>query len=375
MKYFISTIIVILLIGCNSGDKKGNDITLSDSVREKMLAEKKQRIQKADKSDSIGNINWGDIRFTPYVPNYPGMDEDGVKLIENKLQQSISKVGIGSSVGNPQFVVIPSINVISKNITSTAPTMFANTYEIIFYVANIADGSTFSSSNFQFKGVGESSLKAFINGFGSLKLNNSDFINMLKTGREKALNYYKNNCDKILLSAKVESNEKNYENAILILKSIPKDVDCYQKGSSLLETIFKKYQNLNCYKILSSMKAEMGKTAEVDGYSEAAMNYYALIPSDANCYKEAQITFQNYYKKISPQARKEFELRKAQQEQNNELAKTKMELESKVAIDGQTALLDKYKKDHEYEKLPWLRQLLHLGEWDPFDASSRINKH
>lgn len=29
---------------------------------------------------------------------------------------------------------------------------------------------------------------------------------------------------------------------------------------------------------------------------------------------------------------------------------------------------------HEYEKLPWLRKLVHLGEWDPFDATSKINK-
>ena len=53
---------------------------------------------------------------------------------------------------------------------------------------------------------------------------------------------------------------------------------------------------------------------------------------------------------------------------------TKAELEANVAIDGQTELLDKYKKDAEYDKLPWLRKLVHLGEWDPFDATSKINK-
>lgn len=52
---------------------------------------------------------------------------------------------------------------------------------------------------------------------------------------------------------------------------------------------------------------------------------------------------------------------------------TKTELESKTAIEGQTELLNKYKKDFRYDKLPWLRKLVHLGEWDPFDATSRIN--
>ena len=37
------------------------------------------------------------------------------------------------------------------------------------------------------------------------------------------------------------------------------------------------------------------------------------------------------------------------------------------------SLLKKYKKDHEYDKLPWFRKLVHLGEWDPFDATSKLN--
>lgn len=71
---------------------------------------------------------------------------------------------------------------------------------------------------------------------------------------------------------------------------------------------------------------------------------------------------------------REFNLRKDKQEQDNTYNMTKADLESKVAIEGQSVLLDKYKKDAEYNKLPWLRQLVHLGEWDPFDATSRINK-
>ena len=41
-------------------------------------------------------------------------------------------------------------------------------------------------------------------------------------------------------------------------------------------------------------------------------------------------------------------------------AMTKAELESKTAIEGQTALLEKYKTDYDYEKLPWLRKLIHF---------------
>ena len=129
------------------------------------------------------------------------------------------------------------------------------------------------------------------------------------------------------------------------------------------------------------MQAELGKPSEIGGFNEKAMTYYALIPTDAPCYKEAQSIYNGYLKKLDPKAKqkwiadeREFNLRKEKQQQDNTYAMTKAELEAKVAIDGQTALLDKYKKDAEYNKLPWLRKLVHLGEWDPFDATSKINK-
>ncbi|MFR9498415.1 MAG: hypothetical protein SNI05_08330 [Rikenellaceae bacterium] len=44
--------------------------------------------------------------------------------------------------------------------------------------------------------------------------------------------------------------------------------------------------------------------------------------------------------------------------------------------EGQEELLNKYKKDAAYERLPWIRKVVHLGDWDPFDGSgvSNFNK-
>jgi hypothetical protein len=385
MKKIFYVIIAVAIISCNNTNQHPKDSNdLSDSTRAKLLEEKKQRLTQGQATDGhidASKIEWGDIRFTPFVPLYPDLGHEGVVLIENKINSMVSKFGVTGDEGNPAFVIIPAINITSKNITATAPTMFANKYDVTFYTANILDGTIFSSATFSFKGVGESPLKAFINGLEDSKINEQVFIKMLTDGKEKAIKYFETNCSTILTEAKTEAAQKNFDRAILILKTIPKEVNCYKLTGDLIEKYFRASCAENCSQLLSQMKAELGKQNEIGNFNPTAMTYFALIPSDGICYKEAQSIYNNYQKRLDPKAKekwlngeREFNLRKDKQEQDHIYAITKAELEAKTAIEGQTSLLDKYKKDAEYNKLPWLRKLVHLGEWDPFDATSRINK-
>lgn len=372
-----------IITSCNSSSKDESN-EMSDSERAKLLEEKKEKLllsQDGESSTDYKNIEWGKIQFTPFIPPYPELGDEGVTLLTNKITALVSKFGISGNSGNPSFVIIPAINIVSKNMTSTAPTMYANSYQVTFYTASLRDGTIFSSADFSFKGVGESPLKAFINGIESTKINEADFNKMLSDGKDKAMEYYEAHCGNILQEANSLAIQKQYAEAILLLKAIPKEVDCYKQTDVIIEKYFKLNLSENCNQLLAEMKAELGKQNEVGGFNEQAMSYYSLIPTDAPCYKEAESIYGNYLKKLDPNAKqqwqkeeREFNLRKDKQDQDHLYAITKAELESKTAIEGHTELLDKYKKDYEYEKLPWLRKLVHLGEWDPFDPTSKINK-
>lgn len=386
MKKIIFLFLSAFVISCgnNNQQSKIESNEISDSVREKLLQEKKERLevmQRDESNDSSLTIDFGDIRFTPFVPPYPALGSEGIAMLENKINSLITKFGVASMGGNPSFVIIPAINIISKNVTSTAPTMYANTYQVIFYTACLTDGTIFSSADFSFKGVGESLLKSFINGIESANFDESRFKKLLSDGKLKAVKYYETHCENILQEAKTDVAQKQFPEAILLLKAIPKEVSCYNNAGELLEKYFKMSLSEDCNQLLAQMKSELGKQSEIGGFNAQAMSYYAMIPTDAPCNKEAQSVYSNYLKKLDPKAKeqwqkdeREFNLRKDKQDQDHTYAMTKAELESKTAIEGQTALLDKYKKDYEYQKLPWLRKLVHLGEWDPFDPTSKINK-
>lgn len=372
---------MMLVAAGSCSSPQDNRETNQDKEREQLLEEKKQRLEgnKSDlnqKSEIIPLV----IRFNPFVPPYHDLGEEGIKLIENRLSNIIAQYGVSGNSSDPSFALIPSINILSKNITATAPVVYANTYELTFYTANMLDGTVFSSVSYTLKGAGTTPLKAFINALQSPSFDQNMFGKLLTEGQEKALRYYENNCDKIIAQAKNEASLKNYSSAFLMLKMIPPSVNCYSKSSQLLQEVFQKQMASECNDLLAQMKAELGKQSDIGGFNEKAMSYYSLISANAPCSKEAQQIYNSYIKKLDPKAKlkwtqeeREFNLRKEQQEQNNVYALTKAELEAKVAIDGQTELLDKYKKDAEYDKLPWLRKLVHLGEWDPFDATSKLN--
>ena len=126
------------------------------------------------------------------------------------------------------------------------------------------------------------------------------------------------------------------------------------------------------------MKSSLGTYNEQSaaGFNSEAMGYYKLIPNGGKCKKEADQIYGAYKKALQPQklkdweiAEKEWQLKVTQKNSDNEFRSLQEEMKAKIAVEGNVCLLEKYKKDASYDKLPWLRKLIHLGDYDPFDGN------
>ena len=142
-----------------------------------------------------------------------------------------------------------------------------------------------------------------------------------------------------------------------------------------------------------NFKAELGKMNDLSasGYNEEAMSWYALIDHESSCFLEAEKIYQDYLIKLNPSQKgewernlKEMEFRKQQIETNASFMKDSVEMayafelkikeyEVQAEMNGNKVLLEKYKKDHYYERQPWFRKIFHLGDFDPFDGYSEGN--
>ena len=399
MKYKgLKTIIYIALISnffscSNNGDlpkfnpNKNKDTDLQDQGENaKLIAEKKIKFEKDQGKSEVKNLLQfdGKVKLTVMIPNDQQLTEVEMKTIENKLIQMVTANGIGGLGGNPRFVIAPVVNILKKDATSTAPIKYLIKYEVYFYVADILTGNIYGSTNIQFTSVEESEDRAFIDGFGKLNPSENNFQDFLKTSQEKIIKYYEENGNKIITEATSLANQKKYEQAIALLESIPMEAtEPYNNASKIMPKIFQNYLNNDCETTLALMKSSLGTYNEKSaaGFNSEAMGYYKMVPAGGNCKKEADRLYEDYKKNLNPQkikdweqSEKEWTQKVNQSNSDNEFRKLQEELKAKIAIEGNVCLLDKYKKDANYNKLPWLRKLIHLGDYDPFDGN-KINKN
>jgi hypothetical protein len=353
---------------------------MSDAERKQKIAEKKAKFDAKQGANLMDNLVQfeGSVKLTVMLPGDNGLSTEENRLLESKMLQIITANGIGGMGGNPRFIFTPIVNVLKKEVTSTAPVKYSIKYDVTLYVADMLTGNVFGTYNTQFLGVDESETRAFLSGFNSIKATDANIQKFLKNSQDKIIEYYVNNGDKIIAEANSLANQDKYSQAISLLESIPSEAtDVFAKAQVEIEKVFQSYLDNQCETTLAMMKAELGNYNELSaaGFNPKAMGYYKMIPAKAKCKKEADKLYADYKKKLNPQkvkdweqAEKEWNQKVAQQNSDNEFRVLQEEMKAKIAIEGQTCLMDKYKKDAAYDNLPWLRKLIYLGDYDPFDG-------
>ena len=189
----------------------------------------------------------------------------------------------------------------------------------------------------------------------------------------------------------------NYQAAMTLLNSIP--IACenaYDKALGLKNKVLEAYFTNEGEAIIANMKAFLTAPRDDEsGFSRSFLQLYTMIPANSKAKKEADALYEEYvksldtiakqkkadeqreYERAQKQLDREQEIKmaeiKASAEQQKvdkeyELAMMKEKMAAEVAIKGQTDLLEKYKKDAAYNRLPWIRKVLYLGDKDPFDG-------
>lgn len=189
------------------------------------------------KSDDLGRI-----KLNVYLPEQvEAIPAIAARQLVTKMNQITTKNGLGGSVVNPRFVIASKIDVLTKDITPTAPPMTALTLGISFYVGDGFDGVLFGSEYMEVKGVGSNKTKAYINAIRNIRAQSPVFKKMVENGKVKILEYYNSKCDFILQKAKTLTAQGKHDEAIYELSSIPEACkDCYIKSMSAIGPIYQK---------------------------------------------------------------------------------------------------------------------------------------
>lgn len=239
------------------------------------------------------------IALTAFVPQQvENMPEAARSMLSNKLSQVISQNGLGSSGINSRFIITANINVLTKDITTTAPPMIAMTSEITLYIGDGFDGKKFASTSVTVKGVGTNEAKAYIEAIKGIKPADPAIQGFVNDGKTKIIEYYQKNCDMIMKDAQTKASMDNYEEAIYILTSVPNaSKECYDKSMAAVVPLYKKYIDKDCKVKMGQAKTAWAASQNYAGAENAAF-YLAEINPDAACYKEAMTLTQEIARRV-----------------------------------------------------------------------------
>ena len=234
----------------------------------------------AGKSDDAARIT-----LATFVPQQiDQMPEAARSSLANKLSQIVTQNGLGGKASNERFIITANINVISKDLTATAPPMQAYVLDLTLYIGDGIDGTKFASVSTQVKGVGESETKAYISALKNLKTNDLNYQSFIETGKTKIVEYYNSKCDFIIKDAKALASQNKYDEAIFKLTGVPEVCkSCYEKCMDSISVIYKAKMERECQANIAKAKTFKAQ----DNFDAAAEALSTILP-DLTCYPEAK---------------------------------------------------------------------------------------
>jgi hypothetical protein len=238
----------------------------------------------AAKSDDAARITLA--TFVP--PQIAQMPEAARSSLANKLSQIVTQNGLGGKASNERFIITANINVISKDLTATAPPMQAYVLDITLYIGDGIDGTKFASVSTQVKGVGESETKAYISALKNLKTNDPTYQSFIETGKSKIIEYYNSKCDFIIKEAQTLASQNKFEEAIYRLTGVPEVCKgCYDKCMDAIAPIYKQQIDRDCKLKLAEATNLWSANQTVEAGNQAGEILSTIEPSAA-CFGEVK---------------------------------------------------------------------------------------
>lgn len=249
----------------------------------------------------------GRITIHAVVPDYEELPCESRKLLQSKLSQMVTENGIADDENSVRFVLTAKINVVSKDIAAGPPQRIFQKLEITLMLGDILEDKVYSQTEINAIGVGQSEEKSLISAFKNINPNNAKIKTFLLDGKQKILSFYETHCQDIIAEARKLASTDNYENALMVLTSIP-DVctSCFNDASSLASTVYTKMIEVRGEELLNEARAVWAKSPTKEGAAEAT-RLLSHINFATPCQKDVPALMAEITKKMNEIDRREWE--------------------------------------------------------------------
>lgn len=204
------------------------------------------------------NFATAQINMSTYVPaeQLTGFDANVATLLDNKLQNTLSKNGMTTQMGDSRFVLAATLSVVEKEAIATTPPKVVVHLNLHLAVGDVGEGKCWGSRSVDITGVGATDNQAVTN---AVKLINAKKIaevgELLQLARQRIIDYYNENGPTIIATAKVKAEARDYDEAIYMLAQFPQECNGYQEAINVMQDTYIAYINFENAALLQEAKA------------------------------------------------------------------------------------------------------------------------
>lgn len=271
------------------------------------------------------------ISISTLIPNQvEGLPEIAKQQLSTKIDEIVTIDGLGGE--NSRFIIMPIINVIGKEITSTTPSMTAINMSVTFIVGDGIDGTKFATASIGVKGVGVNETKAYISAIKNINIHNQIYKTLLENAKIKIVEYYNSKCDFLIKESQVLATQNKYDEAISNLMQVP-DVckDCYTKSMDAVVPIFKTKIDKECKIQITKAKAIWASGQNMEAASQISEILNQIDPA-SSCYFEVQNLTKEISKRIKEIDQREWNFKLKEQQDEVDIRKLSINAAKEIGI-------------------------------------------
>ena len=221
-----------------------------------------------------------------------------MEYLLNNLSSAVTADGLAAqNEYMTQFVLMPKVNVASKNIITNTQTQVVLNIDISLQVVDGMSGTLYASSTVNVKGVGTNETKAYNSAFRSINKKQQQIVVLVKTAKQKILSYYEAEAGNIIKKANLLAAKNNYEEAFYLLSMIPSQCSKFDASISAGLSLWEKYKNYSCNTNLAKAEAIWISGQDYNAAIEAG-KYLSQILPDSECYGKVIQLYNEIKKKV-----------------------------------------------------------------------------
>ncbi len=252
--------------------------------------------------DDIGRIS-----IHAYVPESEEIPYESHKMLVSKLSQIISANGIADNENVVRFILTAKINVVSKDIVVGPPQRISQKLDITFILGDIDEDKVYSQLTISAIGIGQNLEKSYISAFKNINSKNPAIMAFIQEGKERLLAYYQTHCNELIAEAKKQASQQNYEEALMLLTSIPSVcASCFEESARIATTIYTNMIEVRGAEFLNQARATWANNPSREGAIEAT-RLLSQINFAASCQTQATSLLKEITVKMNEIDRREWE--------------------------------------------------------------------